>query len=166
MGDGRWESGLRRTRRFLREPDKPGSPVCALHSNPAMAHTTLPPENQSHPHPGQAKVASGLNVLAGLYLMLSSSMNGGTGGNRANGVVCGAIVVILAAQRLVGKARAWAGWIDAAIGVWIVFAPWVFSYAGDAWMWNDIVVGVVIVALGIWSATATASDDTIGARMR
>ena len=130
-----------------------------------MADATLPPEHHPHPHPRQAKVASGLNVVAGLYLMFSSSLNGVRSGNRANGVVCGAIVVILAAQRLVGKARAWAGWIDAAIGIWIIFAPWVFSYAGEAWMWNDIAIGAVIAALGIWSATATAGEDTMGARL-
>jgi hypothetical protein len=128
-----------------------------------MTHTTVPPESSPHTHPRQAKLASGLNVLAGLYLMLSSAINGVSSGNKANGVVCGAIVVVLAAQRLVGKARAWAGWIDAVIGVWIIFAPWVYSYAGEAWMWNDIVSGVIIVAFGIWSATA--GEDTMGARL-
>ena len=128
-----------------------------------MTHTTAPPDTR--PHPRQARVASALSVLAGLYLMVSSSMNAVTSGNKANGVVCGAIVVILAAQRLVGKARAWAGWIDAAIGIWLIFAPWIYSYAGDKAMWNDIVTGAVIVALGMWSATATASEDTIGPRL-
>jgi hypothetical protein len=118
----------------------------------------------SHPKESQAKVASGLNVFAGLYLLLSSLINRVIGGNEANGVVVGFIVVVLAATRLSGKAGPWAGWIDAAIGIWVIFAPWVYGYAAAAWMWNAIVVGVVMAGLGIWSATATTTEDTMGRR--
>jgi hypothetical protein len=31
-------------------------------------------------------------------------------------------------------------------------------------MWNAIVVGVVMVGLGIWSATATTTEDAMGRR--
>ena len=50
------------------------------------------------------------------------------------------------------------------IGIWVIFAPWVYGYAGAAWMWNAIVVGVIIVGLGIWSATATTTEQTMGRR--
>jgi hypothetical protein len=119
-------------------------------------------------------VASGLNVFAGLYLLLSSLINRVIGGNEANGVVVGFIVVVLAATRLSGKAGPWAGWIDAAIGIWVIFAPWVYGYAAAAWMWNAIVVGCdddgrhdgaatcVKVAAGLDGWTAGRLDGSTG----
>jgi hypothetical protein len=129
-----------------------------------MTHTAAPPEYHPHPNESQVKVASGLNVFAGLYLLLSSLINRVNGGNQANGVVVGFIVVVLAATRLWGKAGPWTGWIEAVIGIWVILAPWVYGYAGAAWMWNAIVVGVVMVGLGIWSATATTTEDAMGRR--
>jgi len=130
-----------------------------------MAHTAVPPEYHPHPNESQVKVASGLSVFAGLYLLLSSLINRVNGGNQANGVVFGIIAVTLASRRLSGKAGPWAGWIDAVIGIWVIFAPWVYGYAGVAWMWNAIVVGAIMVALGIWSATATTTERTMGRRI-
>jgi hypothetical protein len=127
-----------------------------------MTHTAVPPEY--HPHENQVKVASGLNVLAGLYLMLSSLLNGVNNGNMANGVLLGIIVMILAFTRLAGKSGSWASWIDALIGVWMIFTPWVYGYAGEAWMWNAIAVGLILLFLGLWSASATATEPTIGSR--
>ena len=129
-----------------------------------MTHTAAPTEYHAHPNESQVKVASGLNVFAGMYLLLSSLINRVNGGNQLNGVVFGIIAVILASTRMSGKAGPWAGWIDAAIGIWVIFAPWVYGYAGVAWMWNAIVVGVIMVGLGIWSATATTTEDTMGRR--
>ena len=129
-----------------------------------MTHTAVPPKYHPHPNESQVKVASGLNVFAGLYLLLSSLINRVNGANQANGVVFGIIAVTLAATRLSGRAGPWAGWIDAAIGIWVIFAPWVYGYAGAAWMWNAIVVGVIMVGLGIWSATATTTEDAMGRR--
>jgi len=129
-----------------------------------MTHTAAPPEYHPHPKESQVKMASGLNVFAGMYLLLSSLINRVNAGNQVNGVVFGIIAVILASTRLSGKAGPWAGWTDAVIGIWVLFAPWVYGYAGSAWMWNAIVVGVIMVGLGIWSATATTAEHPMGAR--
>ena len=67
-----------------------------------MTHTAVPPEYHPHRNESQVKMASGLNVFAGLYLLLSSLINPVNGGNQANGVVVGITVVILAATRLTG----------------------------------------------------------------
>ena len=50
-----------------------------------MTHTAAPPEYHARPNESQVKVASGLNVFAGLYLLLSSLINRVNGGNQANG---------------------------------------------------------------------------------
>jgi hypothetical protein len=119
-----------------------------------MTHTAAPPEYHPRPNESQVKVASGLNVFAGMYLLLSSLINRVNGGNQVNGVVFGIIAVILASTRMSGKA-----------GLWVIFAPWVYGYAGSAWMWNAIMVGVIMVGLGIWSATATTTERTMGRRI-
>jgi hypothetical protein len=123
----------------------------------------MPPE--FHPgssHAGQVRLASGLNVLAGLYLLFSSWINGVNGGNTANGIIFGIIVVILAATRMAGNAGPWASWIDALIGIWVILSPWVYGYSGEPWMWNSIVVGIIILILGIWSATASTTGHPMG----
>ena len=92
-----------------------------------MTHTAAPAKYHAHPNESQVKVASGLNVFAGMYLLLSSLINRVNGGNQLNGVVFGIVAVILASTRMSGKAGPWAGWIDAAIGIWVIFAPWVYG---------------------------------------
>jgi len=130
-----------------------------------MTHTTVPPNYHPQSHGQQVKVASGLNVLAGLYLALSSWMNGVNGGNTANGIIFGIAVMILAGTRASHKSGPWASWLDALIGIWVIVSPWVYGYAGEAWMWNAIVVGLIMVALGIWSASASATPYGMPTRM-
>ena len=118
-----------------------------------MTHATHP--QQFHPdHVNQVKTASGLNFLAGIYLLISALVNAASGGAKANGVIFGIIVAILAATRFSGASGSWASWIDALIGVWVILSPWIYHFAGQAWMWSPIVVGIVMVVLGVWSALA------------
>lgn len=129
-----------------------------------MTQATMPPEYHPGPHRSQVKLASSLNILAGLYLLFSSWINGVNGGNTANGVVFGIIVVILAATRAGGSTGPWASWLAALIGIWVILSPWVYGYAGEHWMWSSIVAGICMLVLGVWSATASSTDDAMGAR--
>lgn len=107
-----------------------------------------------HDHPNQVRIASGMNVIAGLYLLISAWSAGVTMGNVWNNVVAGILVAVFAASRVAGAAGRWASWLDALIGGWVILSPWVYNYAGTEWMWNSVVVGIVIAVLGIWSALA------------
>lgn len=129
-----------------------------------MTHATVPPEYHPHTHQSQIKVASGLNFLAGIYLLISAWINGANAGNTANGIVFGIIVAILAATRFAGATGPWASWIDALIGIWLIISPWVYGYAGEPWMWNSIVVGIIMFVLGVWSASASSTADTMAGR--
>ena len=118
-----------------------------------MTHATHP--QQFHPeYVNQVRTASGLNFLAGIYLLISASANAASAGAKANGVIFGIIVAILAATRFTGASGSWASWLAALIGVWMILSPWIYHFAGEAWMWSPIVVGIVMIVLGVWSALA------------
>lgn len=108
---------------------------------------------QFHPHNHSAlKTASGLNFLAGIYLIISAWIGSINGGERANGIIFGIIVAILAATRFAESTGPWASWLNALIGIWLIISPWVYGFAGTGWMWNSIVVGIIMLCLGCWAA--------------
>lgn len=44
-------------------------------------------------------------------------------------------------------------WIAAAAGLWLIVAPFILGTpAIAAGLWNDIIVGVIVMILGIWAA--------------
>ncbi len=51
-------------------------------------------------------------------------------------------------------------WINAVLGLWLVIAPFVLSYSSAAAaMWNDIIIGLVALALGAWAALTVGSNS-------
>jgi hypothetical protein len=119
-----------------------------------MTHAVHTQQFHPHSHTNWTKVSSGLNFLAGIYLLISAWIGGVSPGNRANGIIFGIIVAVLAALRFSESTGRWASWLNALIGIWMIISPWVYGYAGQSWMWNSIVVGIIVLVLGVWSATA------------
>lgn len=119
-----------------------------------MAQVANPQQFHPEPHIDQIRIASGLNCLVGLYVLVSAWIGGANSGNQLNGIILGAVVSILAATRFFSGMGPWASWINAIVGALFIISPWVYGYAGEAWMWNSIVVGIVMVVLGVWSALA------------
>jgi hypothetical protein len=124
-----------------------------------MTQAVHPQQFHPHGHTGQVKVASGLNFIAGIYLLISAWIAGVNSGAKANGIVFGIVVAILAATRFRGVTGRWASWIDALIGVWMILSPWVYGYAAHAWKWNSIVIGIIMIVLAVWSALATGRSS-------
>lgn len=47
--------------------------------------------------------------------------------------------------------------LNVAAGIWLIVAPFVLGYSGTARaLWNDIILGVIVLALAFWSATASS----------
>jgi hypothetical protein len=124
-----------------------------------MTHAVHPQQFHPHTHSNQRKVASGLNFLVGLYLLVSAWSGALTGGTRANGIILGIVVAILAATRFADSTGPWASWVNALIGIWLIISPWVYGTAGQTWMWNTIVVGIIVLVLGLWGAMAGTTHD-------
>lgn len=124
-----------------------------------MTHAAHAQQFHPHDHVGQVKIASGLNFLAGVYLLIAAWANGANAGARANGIIFGIIVAILAATRFSGATRPWASWVDALIGLWMIISPWVYRYSGTDWKWNSIIIGIIMIVLGVWSALAGSAES-------
>lgn len=109
---------------------------------------------------GAIRAASGLNALAGLWLIVAPWVLGfsaDAGGGVWNAVIVGVIIAVLAAARFFGAyGAAWMSWVNALLGAWVVISPWVFGYSGNAArLWNSIIVGLLVIVLGVWSASAS-----------
>ena len=115
-----------------------------------------------NPHRGQVQTASGLNLLAGIWLLISSYAVPAHGPMMTNNVICGIAVAVLAAIRAFGAYdQGWISWLNAALGVWVVVSPWAVMGAQgptSAVIVNNCITGGVVVILGIWSALATNTE--------
>ena len=100
---------------------------------------------------------SGLNVLAGIWLILAPWWLGYSDADpKWNNVVFGAIVAVLGAVRAGGGFRATElSVVNALIGVWLFVAAFTIDSSGAA-MANDIILGVIVFVLAIGSAMASA----------
>lgn len=108
----------------------------------------------------QVTIASGLDVLAGLWLLLSAFVLNAPNSLAWSNAVAGAAVAILAAIRALGAyTQSWISWVNCILGVYVVFSPWLVSDARiDAAAWNTVITGVLIVVLAAWSALATHNN--------
>jgi hypothetical protein len=122
-----------------------------------MTHAVHPQQFHPHAH-SNLKIASGLNFIAGVYLLISAWIGAETGGTRANGIIFGIIVAILAATRYAESTGPWASWLNALIGIWLIISPWAYGTSGAGWMWNSIIVGIIMLVLGTWAATSSRTD--------
>lgn len=120
-----------------------------------MTQAVHSPQFHIPAHSNQIRTASGLNFIAGVYFLISEWIMAANGAERANGIIFGIIVGILAALRFGGAVGPWASWLNALIGIWVIISPWVYGYSGTAWMWNSIILGIIMLVLGFWSATAS-----------
>ncbi len=106
----------------------------------------------------QVRTASGLNILFGLWLIISPfvlSFAGSTG--MWDAVIVGVIGVVLAWIRYASPDRApILSWINALLGIWLIISPFLFGMAGvTALLWDYIIVGIAFVVFGAWSALST-----------
>jgi hypothetical protein len=102
---------------------------------------------------------SGLNALAGAWLFASAWVldYADDGAALANALIVGAIIVVLAAIRFAGAyENLLPSWLNIVAGGWTFFSPWLLGFAdrSDA-VWNNVLVGTVVVMLALVSASAT-----------
>lgn len=111
----------------------------------------------------QIKTASGFDVLAGIWLIIAPfALNySANAGSTVNDIVVGAVVILLAGYEMIGEhfRQSTASWLNVLLGAWLVFAPFALNIpSGSAAMWNDLIAGVVIGGLALYSALTTPSE--------
>ncbi len=111
----------------------------------------------------QARAASGVNVVLGLCLLVSPWVFGyhvAGPGAIWNSVIVGASIAILAAFRAyLPAAHPGLSAVNFWLGLWTIMSPWMCEYAGNMrGRWDNVVLGIVIAALGVWSARASVEE--------
>lgn len=117
-----------------------------------------PNENSSMRSAGPVKMASGLNILAGIWLFVSPWVYGAyTNPDAWNSWIVGAIIVILAAIRFASPAGlSGFSWFNLLLGAYVFASPWIHAYTANTGRFvNSLCVGVVVFFLALTSATAT-----------
>jgi hypothetical protein len=106
-----------------------------------------------------AAIATNINIGTGVWLVIAPFVLGYAALQAPlwNDIVCGALIVVLAGIRRSNISRnEGLSYVNAGIGAWLIIAPWILAY-GDYQpaIWNDVAVGILVLIMGIWSASAT-----------
>jgi hypothetical protein len=107
---------------------------------------------------GTQKTLSWLVALAGLWEVLAPFFLGYSASTAAlwDAIIIGVTLIVLGAWAAISNQISTdktLNWINVALGVWLVIAPFIFGYvAVAAALWNDIIVGIIAVVLAGWAA--------------
>jgi hypothetical protein len=115
---------------------------------------------------GNAQAMSFMNVVAGIWLVVAPWILGYSDLSAAlwNDVVVGVAIIVLAGIRAASPARFIpVSWANVLLGLWLILAPFVLQYGeltaaavvGSVALWNDIIVGLVVITLAVFSATSS-----------
>jgi len=120
----------------------------------------------------QARTASAINIMLGIWLLVSPWMFKYSAMGPAatlNSVIVGALIAVLAAVRL----HSWRdttpfSGVNLVLALWTIASPWVYGYAANAnvvfadgyvnGVRDNVILGVVIAALAIWSGGTTIAQ--------
>jgi hypothetical protein len=112
-----------------------------------------------HSGGGSAKAASTINVLAGIWLIISPFVLRYWHIEAAswNNIIVGIVVLVLAAIRVSDPARRMAlSWVNLVLGIWLFISPWALRYNNYSTpMSNDVVLGIIVFVCAIWSLAAS-----------
>lgn len=114
-------------------------------------------------HSSQVTVASGINILLGIWLIMSPFSSGYAAAPvylTYNNVIVGILIVMCAATRYFSPAkRISLSGINIFLGIWTLISPWIYNYGADASLfWTNIVAGIIVIALALWSGSVTYVD--------
>ncbi len=115
-----------------------------------------------------ARTLSWLVAIGGLWELVAPFILKYTATSAAmwDAVIVGIVLIILGVWAALSKVESTMrtlNWINALLGLWLVIAPFVLKYTTvSAALWNDIIVGVVVLVLAIWAAVVAGAGYTSG----
>ncbi|HEY2799860.1 MAG TPA: SPW repeat protein [Chthoniobacterales bacterium] len=106
---------------------------------------------------------SGLNVLAGIWLIIAPFVlvyDNSTA--RINDIVLGIVIGVFALIRALVPSfqTVWLSWLNALWGIWLIIGSFFLAYAGQA-RTNDIILGIIVFLLGLFSATTSEQNRPV-----
>ncbi len=96
-----------------------------------------------------------VNAVLGVLLFVSPWLVGFREVQAAswNAWICGLAVLVFAAAA-VADLQEWEEWVNGALGLWTIAAPWILGFAGTAMaMWTHVGIGLavaVLAAVELW----------------
>ena len=103
------------------------------------------------------KTKNWIMALAGIWAIIAPFALHYVGTTTAlwNDMIVGVVVLLLAVLAAVVQDNDNVrnlDWVNAVLGVWLILSPFILGYSVlMAAMWSDIITGVVIVALAVWT---------------
>jgi hypothetical protein len=110
----------------------------------------------------QARTASGVNVALGIWLIVSPWVFDYSRKSAVlSSISVGALIAFLAAIRVASLHNsAGLSGINLLLAFWTVASPWAYGYAtNECALLDNIIVGILVAALAIWSAIATDAEQ-------
>jgi hypothetical protein len=114
-----------------------------------------------------------LLMMAGFWLMLTAVTFQYHIGNprfgyhigsppQMNEFFVGALIFVISLLCAVNpSASFWLSWVNVALGIWLILSPFLLGYANlQLARWNEIVLGVIVVGLGVWSVLASRGQPS------
>jgi len=104
------------------------------------------------------KTLSWLVVLLGIWEVLAPFILGysSKAGALWDAIILGIALIILAGWAALSNQVSTVkllDWINVVLGVWLIIAPFIVRYTNiGAALWNDIIVGILVVVLAGWAA--------------
>ena len=110
----------------------------------------------------QSITASWISVIAGIWLIIAPFVLGYVNNEpRINDIWLGIIVGVLALIRaFTPTGTSWFSWISVIAGIWLIIAPFVLGYTSIEPRINDIILGIIVAAVAIWSSVADSSSKS------
>jgi hypothetical protein len=109
---------------------------------------------------GNAKAASIVNVVAGIWLVLSPFLLGYSNSKPDiwSNIVAGLIVLIVGWVNAADPARSVRrSWINMLAGIWVFISAFILGHTNTQTMfWNDLIIGALVVIMAIVSAAQSA----------
>lgn len=115
------------------------------------------------PAPTTSVWISALNVIAGIWLIIAPFvLLYGNSTARINDIVLGIVIGVFALIRsfIPGFQTVWLSWLNALWGIWLIIGSFFLEYSGQARV-NDIILGIIVLLLGLWSATMSEQNRPV-----
>lgn len=105
---------------------------------------------------------SALVFLAGIWLIISPFLLGySANGFRADQIIFGVIIAVLAAIQYFFTEARWASWLAALAGLWMIIAPYAMSNVSTGARWASVIGGLVTFFAALSSAMSTRGETHI-----
>ncbi|MGD0492983.1 MAG: SPW repeat protein [Steroidobacteraceae bacterium] len=110
----------------------------------------------------QARAASGINILLGIWLLLSPWVfDYSERATVVNSVVVGALIALFGAIRLASLQNSIGlSGVNLVLALWTIASPWVLDYAANVGaIKNSLILGILVGVLALWSLCATIAGE-------